>query len=140
MLVRRTVFDGLGGFDAEHFLLHCDDVDFSWRVRKAGYKVVTAPYATVFHDKRPSPDAAWPAPDYEIYHAALGRLMLATRWGRPDIVDETITSIKAGQCEIRHAALAEFRSRIASGRVPSPEPDSPEVAEFIDGEYAVHRF
>jgi hypothetical protein len=140
VLIRRELFDQLGGFDDEHFFLHCDDVDFSWRARKLGYKVVTAPHAAVFHDKRPTPESAWPAPDYELYHSALGRLMLATRWDRPDIVDETIASIEAGQSEIQCAALAEFRSRVASGRVPAPEPDSQDVAQFIDGEYAVHRF
>ncbi|HEY4810626.1 MAG TPA: glycosyltransferase [Solirubrobacteraceae bacterium] len=140
VLVRRELFDQIEGFDDEHFFLHCDDVDFSWRARKLGHKVIVAPQAAVFHDKRPTPDAAWPAPDYELYHSALGRLMLATRWDRPDIVDETIASIEAGQSEIQRAALAEFRSRVTSGRIPAPEPDSQSVAQFIDGEYAIHRF
>jgi hypothetical protein len=140
LLVRRALFDQLAGFDDEHFFLHCDDVDFSWRARRLGYKVVTAPHAAVFHDKRPTPDAAWPTPDYELYHSALGRLMLATRWDRPDIVEATIASIEAAQSEIQLAALAEFHSRVASRRVPPPEPDSQDVAQFIDGEYAIHRF
>ena len=140
VLVRRQVFDQLEGFDSKHFFLHCDDVDFSWRARKLGYQVVIEPHAAVFHDKRPTPDAAWPAPDYELYHSALGRLMLATRWGRPDIVDETIASIEAGQSEIQLDALAEFRSRVTSGQVPATEVGSADIAQFIDGEYAVHRF
>ncbi len=140
MLIRRPLFDELGGFDHEHFLLHCDDVDLSWRARRAGYKVAIAPHAAVFHDKRPTPDAAWPAPDHEIYHSALGRLMLATRWSRADIVEETIASIEAGDSEIQRSALAEFRSRAVAGRVPKSEPDPNGIAEFIDGEYAAHRF
>jgi GT2 family glycosyltransferase len=140
MLIRRSLFDELGGFDHEHFLLHCDDVDLSWRARKAGHAVAIAPHAAVFHDKRPTFDAAWPASDHEIYHSALGRLMLATRWNRPDIVEETIASIEAGQSDIQRAALDEFRSRLAGGRVPDPESDPEGVAQFIDGEYAAHRF
>jgi GT2 family glycosyltransferase len=140
MLIRRPLFDQLGGFDHEHFLLHCDDVDLSWRARKDGYAVAIAAHAAVFHDKRPAFDAAWPAPDHEVYHSALGRLMLATRWNRPDIVEETIASIEAGESDIQRAALDEFRSRVASGRVPDPEPDPDGVAQFIDGEYATHRF
>jgi hypothetical protein len=139
MLVRRDLFDELEGFDAEHFLLHCDDVDFSWRARSAGHKVVMAPYAAVFHDKRPNMNQAWPAPDTEIYHAALGRLMLATRWDRPDIVQQTCRSIEAGDSQPQMHALNEFRARIADGRVPEVEADT-SVAEFVDGEYAVHRF
>jgi hypothetical protein len=139
MLVQRKLFDELGGFDNTHFLLHCDDVDFSWRARNAGHKIVLAPYATVFHDKRPHPDNAWPAPDAELFHSALGRLMLATRWNRPDIVEETITLIESDGSEAQRHALNEFRSRLAAGRVPDPETDS-SVAEFVDGEYATHRF
>jgi len=140
MLIRRQLFDKLGGFDHQHFLLHCDDVDLSWRARKTGYGVVVAAHAGVFHDKRPSPGAPWPAPDHEIYHSALGRLMLARRWSRPDIVEETIRSIEDGASEIQLSALNTFRSRVAAGQAPAPEPDPAGVAQFIDGEYAAHRF
>jgi GT2 family glycosyltransferase len=140
MLVRRKLFDELEGFDSKYFLLHCDDVDFSWRVRGSGYKVVLAPYATVFHDKRPRPDNAWPAPEVEIYHASLGRLMLATRWGRPDIVSETIAFIESDGSQVQRAALDEFHACVKNGRVPDVEPDAKSVAEFVGGEYAVHRF
>jgi GT2 family glycosyltransferase len=139
MLVQRELFDELGGFDSEHFLLHCDDVDLSWRARSKGHKVVLAPFAAVFHDKRPDPDNAWPAPDVEIFHSALGRLMLATRWDRPDVVEETIALIESDGSEAQRHALNEFRSRLATGRVPDREPDS-SVAQFVDGEYATHRF
>lgn len=139
MLVRRRIFNDLHGFDATHFLLHCDDVDFSWKVRTAGYKIVMASHAAVFHDKRPDPDNAWPAPETEVFHSALGRLLLATRWGRPDIVEKTITLIESRGSDAQRQALAEFRAREADGRIPLSEPDV-SVAEFVNGEYAVHRF
>jgi len=140
ILIRADVFAQLGGFDAEYFLLHCDDVDFSWRVRAAGHRVVVAPHATIFHDKRPRRDGQWPAPDGERYHAALGRLMLATRWDRPDVVEQTIATIESGGVAAEQSALAEFRARRSAGRVPAVRGDATSVAEFIDGEYAVHRF
>lgn len=140
MLVRRNLFDELGGFDSEHFLLHCDDVDFSWRVRRSGHKVILAPYATVFHDKRPRLGNAWPAPEVEIYHGSLGRLMLATRWDRPDVVEETIAFIESSGSDVQRNALDEFRARVKTGRIPEVEPDAKSVAEFVGGEYAVHRF
>lgn len=140
MLVSSTLFEALDGFDHAHFLLHCDDVDFSWRARAAGYRVIVAPFASVFHDKRPEHGDAWPAPDTEQYHAALGRLMLATRWGRPDIVDETIASIEAGTSDTQRAAVREFRTRVAAGDVPKRVPNAENVAEFVGGEYAIHRF
>lgn len=140
MLVTSALFDELNGFDEAHFLLHCDDVDFSWRARAAGHRVVMAPFASVFHDKRPELGDAWPAPDIEQYHAALGRLMLATRWGRPDIVEDTVASIEAGASDVQRAALHEFRTREAAGKVPEPFPNAENVAEFVGGEYATHRF
>lgn len=140
MLVRRPVFDSLGGFDSEHFMLHCDDVDLSWRARVAGHRVVTVPRAVVFHDKRPRYRDAWPAPNVELYHAALGRLLLAARWNRPDIVKDTIADIQNGRSQTQLDALAEFERRKADGRLPPKEPKAAAVAQFIDGEYAEHRF
>lgn len=48
MLVRRDVFERLGGFDPR-FGLFRDDVDFGWRVVRAGHRVLTCPEAVVFH-------------------------------------------------------------------------------------------
>lgn len=140
MLIRGTVFEQLGGFDDEHFLLHCDDVDLSWRVRSSGHRVVVAPLATVFHDKRPRRDGQWPAPDIERYHAALGRLMLATRWDRGDILEATIATIETSGAPPEHDAVQEFRARRRAGRIPRVDDNAADVAQFIDGEYADHRF
>jgi GT2 family glycosyltransferase len=139
MMVRHDVFRGLRGFDSEHFLLHCDDVDFSWRVRAAGYQIVYVPTAPIFHDKRPTLAEAWPMPRAEQYHAVLGRLMLATRWHRPDIVESTIRSVEANGSEPARQGIDIFRERAKHGRIPTVASD-PSVAEFVDGEYAVHRF
>ncbi|GAA4988652.1 glycosyltransferase family 2 protein [Actinopolymorpha pittospori] len=48
MLVRRDVFERLGGFDRRLGLFR-DDVDFCWRVQRAGHRVVTCPDALVHH-------------------------------------------------------------------------------------------
>ncbi|TDD75688.1 glycosyltransferase [Actinomadura darangshiensis] len=48
MLVRRDVWERLGGFDVEYGLFR-DDLDFCWRVHAAGYRVVTASDAVVYH-------------------------------------------------------------------------------------------
>ncbi len=48
MLVRRDVWDRLGGFDARLPLFR-DDVDFGWRVARSGGRVVVAPAALLFH-------------------------------------------------------------------------------------------
>ena len=48
MLVRRDVWDQLGGFDA-NLPLGRDDVDFCWRAHAAGYDVRVATDAVMFH-------------------------------------------------------------------------------------------
>ncbi|MFA1539730.1 glycosyltransferase [Actinomadura monticuli] len=48
MLVRRDVWERLGGFDVEYGIFR-DDLDFCWRVHAAGHRVVTATDAVVYH-------------------------------------------------------------------------------------------
>ncbi len=48
MLVRRDVFEQLGGFDARLPLMR-DDVDLCWRAHKAGHRVVVQPDAVMRH-------------------------------------------------------------------------------------------
>lgn len=48
VLIRRDVWDELGGFDPS-LRLYFDDIDFGWRVARAGYRTRTAPRAVLFH-------------------------------------------------------------------------------------------
>ncbi|WP_409058054.1 glycosyltransferase [Streptomyces sp. SYP-A7185] len=48
MLIRREVFDELGGFDRRLPLMR-DDVDLCWRAQNAGHRVLVAPEAVVRH-------------------------------------------------------------------------------------------
>ncbi len=48
MMVRREVFDAIGGFDEEMAVAY-NDVDFCLRALEAGYHVVYTPFATLYH-------------------------------------------------------------------------------------------
>jgi GT2 family glycosyltransferase/uncharacterized membrane protein YgcG len=48
MLVRRDIWDALGGFDTELKLFR-DDLDFCWRVQAAGYRVQVVTDAVLYH-------------------------------------------------------------------------------------------
>ena len=48
MLVRRDVWEHLGGFDPG-LLLYRDDVDFCWRVQQAGFRVRVITDAVIYH-------------------------------------------------------------------------------------------
>ncbi len=141
VLVRRVeAFEAVGGFDGESFPLYCDDVDFSWRVRLAGMRVVHVPRAVVFHDKQIGPGGHIASSPVEVYEGTLARLMLGVKYGRPDIVRDTVEWIESHGLEGQADALAEFRRRSREGSVPSPIDGAHRAAQFENGEYAVHRF
>lgn len=48
MLLRKSLFVKLGGFD-ERFFMYVEDMDFCYRVKKEGYLVVWLPQALVTH-------------------------------------------------------------------------------------------
>jgi GT2 family glycosyltransferase len=50
MMVRREVFDAVGGFDEELPLAY-NDIDFCLRLRQTGYRVVYTPFAELAHDE-----------------------------------------------------------------------------------------
>jgi GT2 family glycosyltransferase len=48
LMVRKCVFNKVGGFDSKYFGWY-EDNDLCWRIRLAGYKVVSVPKAQVYH-------------------------------------------------------------------------------------------
>ena len=50
MLMRRWIFERMGGFD-EGYFLHCEDLDLCRRVRDNGYQVLLAGDVRVLHGK-----------------------------------------------------------------------------------------
>jgi len=53
MMVRRQVFEEVSGFD-ENLPVAYNDVDFCLRVREAGYRIVYAPDAELYHHESAS--------------------------------------------------------------------------------------
>jgi len=49
LLMRRRVFEEVGGFDAQHLAVAFNDVDLCLKVRRLGYKVIFAPRAQLIH-------------------------------------------------------------------------------------------
>ena len=73
VLVKRSAFEQVGGFDTNFNLLAF--VDLSWRLRAAGYKLQTCPLAVVkgetASDER-----------HEYIYSQYERLLLGYKWGR----------------------------------------------------------
>lgn len=49
-MIRKEVFEEIEGFDELNFPMGWEDIDFGYRVRQAGHKVVIFPGATIWHD------------------------------------------------------------------------------------------
>jgi GT2 family glycosyltransferase len=48
MVVRAELYHNLGGLD-NHFYAHMEEIDLSWRIKNAGYKIMVYPNAVVYH-------------------------------------------------------------------------------------------
>ncbi len=48
IFVKSTLYHKLNGLDAD-FFAHFEEIDLCWRLRRAGYKVMVYPQATVYH-------------------------------------------------------------------------------------------
>ncbi len=48
MMLRREVILGTGTFD-ERFFMYCEEIDWMWRIRRAGWSVMCVPAAHVIH-------------------------------------------------------------------------------------------
>lgn len=139
-LVRAETIASIGVFDHESFFLYCDDVDFSWRVRLSGRKVVYVPSAAVFHDKRLGKKGEWLVGDAERFYSAQAALFLSYKYSRQDLTSRWLSEFeRTGESNFLRAA-ASFREREASGTLPRQIDPDHEVAMFVEGNYAPHRF
>lgn len=139
-LIRGSTHRLLNGFDHKSFFLYCDDVDFSWRVRLAGQKVVYVPTALAYHDKHLGPRGAWVAGAAERYYSAEAALFLAYKYSRPDLTARWLVDFDASGDDNLLKAAASFRTREAEGALPEPVDAQHQVGQFVDGYYAKHRF
>jgi GT2 family glycosyltransferase len=77
LLLRRTAFVAVGGFD-ERIFLYCEDVDLSWRMRRADWILRYVPAACLRHDTYETAGQIKPV---QFIHSVLGNLYLRTRFG-----------------------------------------------------------
>ncbi len=48
MVTRTELFKNAGGFDKD-FFAHMEEIDYCWRIKNAGYKIVCLPQSEVYH-------------------------------------------------------------------------------------------
>ena len=75
-LFRRTAFEAVGGFDARIFM-YGEDVDLSWRLRAAGWRLLYQPRCAVLHLTYREPGEVKPL---ALYEGTLTHLCLRARY------------------------------------------------------------
>jgi hypothetical protein len=139
LAVRRSAFEAVGGFDTALFT-YGNDVDLSWRLRLHGHRVVHAPRAVVFHDKRLNERAEVIPTKTELYQGLLARFLLAHKFDRPDVIEDLERQLVHTELPAHRRALADYHAMAAAGALPEPVKDGRNVADFRDGDYGPRRF
>ncbi|OGF99503.1 hypothetical protein A2Y99_02265 [Candidatus Gottesmanbacteria bacterium RBG_13_37_7] len=77
MLVRKKIIDRIGLFD-ERYFLYFEDVDYSLRVKKAGFRVMYFPHGFLWHKNASS--SGKPGSDIHLYYQTRNRLMFGVKY------------------------------------------------------------
>lgn len=140
LMTTREVFTKLNGFDHDTFFMYCDDVDYSWRTRLAGYSVVHTPSARAFHDKRLTLSGDIVAGSAEHYFSAEAAVLLAYKYSNNRLVRKLLSSFKHDGSEVSLKVVAEFERRKSAGALPAQLDAQHKIAYFKGGRYAPHRY
>jgi len=132
-------FRTLNGFDSDTFFLYCDDVDFSWRVRLLGKKLIYRPDCVVFHAKRLSASATWTPTSAEIYFSQEAALMMAYKWSNQERFKKLYRQFQNGD-EVGKKIVKKFDDMKAAGKLPLQLDPEHKVAKFYDDYYAKNRY
>ena len=78
VLIRREVVERIGILDKRYFL-YFEDVDYSLRAKKAGFKIYLCPNGVVWHLNASSTQGS--GSDFQQYYQTRNRLLLAAKFG-----------------------------------------------------------
>jgi GT2 family glycosyltransferase len=109
LLIRRSAFEQIDGFD-ERFFLYCEDIDICRRLRDAGYGLRYEPGATIGHVGGASAPRGSTAPIY-----ARSRIAYARKHYRRGLVGVERMGVAVG--EALHALASAARPRKARGHL-----------------------
>ncbi len=78
LATRRCVFESVGGFDAVNLPVESNDVDYCFRVRASGLKVLYDPYCTLYHYE--SKSRGYNVDPQRLKQADAAGLLMRGRW------------------------------------------------------------
>ncbi len=116
MMLKREVFERIGLFDKRYFL-YWEDNDFCQRAKRAGFKVVYVPQASMWHKNASSSDK--PGSTTHQYYQTRNRLLFGMKYGQLRtkfaLFRESLRFLLAGG--IKQQAVSDFYLRKFGARV-----------------------
>ncbi len=139
-IFKTSIFKEIGGFDADTFFLYCDDLDFSWRLRLAGYKIQYVPSAIAYHAKTLSIDGTWTPTGAEIYYSAEAAILLAYKWSNTQRAEYLSKQFQNHGGASEKKAAEEYERRKSQNHLPRQLDPEHHVARFLKDDYCEMRF
>ena len=139
VIIPTHIYRELGGLDEQSFFLYCDDVDFSWRLRLNGYKIVYQSSAYVYHSKLLNHKGQVVPTNAEIYYSAEAALLMAHKWSNNKLLKKLKAIYETGS-EQQKKALAEFNRRKAEGLLVKQLDSDHKIASFEGFGYSKNRY
>jgi len=79
LLVRKSIYEAMGGLNETELQVTCNDVDFCLRLREAGYRNIWTPYAELYHHE--SSTRGFDDTPEKLARAAKEAAYMRARWG-----------------------------------------------------------
>jgi GT2 family glycosyltransferase len=121
LLVRRELFEQLGGFDLRYAPAHYEDADLCFGVRSLGYKVVYQPMSRVVRHAEGAPAGSEVSAGFKRYRT-LNRAKFAEKW-REVLEREHLPEDGARASEAANRSRAPLVI-VFDERIPTPDRDA----------------
>lgn len=130
LLVPKTLYEKLGGFDPR-FFMYMEDVDLSWRCQILGYACYTVQNALFFHHRKPDPEQTKRINPL-MWHAGY---LLATKYGLKPFRDKIWRQMRLN---IPPAKITEIKQEAARLKESRYWGWAEKFPNLITGEFAFH--
>ena len=140
VIIRKDAMQKIGGFDQASFFMYCDDLDFSWHLRLAGYKILYVPSAMAYHAKKLTNEAQWMPSSAEVYYSAEAAMLLAYKWSNKERADYLYNYYSEHGGDAEKKAAASYLDHKKSGKLPIQLDPEHKIARFLGNEYCDMRF
>lgn len=141
LLLRRDAFIAVGGFDHVNYPMYADDVDLSWSLRSAGYRLVHEPRAVGFHAKRLNEHGGWGASELEWISGYEAEVVIRAKWGSQDAararLHELLGSVDSRQVTAGRRIMERYPDGLPLTRQDGRDVARPEVPGYTETRYAL---